>query len=113
MRRLGWMLAALAALAPSVRAQDTSDTVSTVQAARLAPGETMTLDAKLTHPAWQRAPVYERFVEKDPVFGAAPVQHTRVQVLFDEHAIWVAVRADETDTASIRDVPVRADGVNR
>jgi hypothetical protein len=110
MRRLGSMLAALAALAAPAWAQDTNDTV---QAARLAPGETMTLDAKLTHPAWQRAPVYERFVEKDPVFGAAPVQRTRVQVLFDERAIWVAVRADETDVDRIRDVPVRADGVNR
>ncbi len=84
-----------------------------VQAVRLAAGETLNLDGTLSHPAWKRAPVYDRFVEKDPVFGAPPPQVTRVQVLFDGHALYVGVTALDTEPALIRDPIVRNDQVNR
>ena len=84
-----------------------------VQAVRLDAGETLPLDGTLSHPAWKRAPVYDRFVEKDPVFGALPPQVTRVQVLFDEKALYVGVTALDTEPALIRDPIVRTDQVRR
>lgn len=84
-----------------------------IRAVRLAPGERLRLDATLAHPAWQRAPVHDAFVEQQPVHGAAPAQKTSVRVLFDERAIWVAVVAHETDPAAVREQVVRYDGVNR
>ncbi len=71
------------------------------------------LDGTLSHAAWKRAPVYDRFVEKDPVYGALPPQVTRVQVLFDEQAIYVGVMALDSEPALIRDPIVRTDQVNR
>jgi len=108
MKRL-LMAGLLLALALPLRAQNGD----AIRAVRLNAGETLKLDGTLSHPAWQRAPVYERFVEKDPVFGAAPPQATRVQVLFDERALYVGVTALDTRPEQIRDVLVRADGVIR
>ncbi len=84
-----------------------------VTAVRLGAGERMLLDGSLSHPAWQRAPVWSRFVEKDPRHGAVPPQSTQVQVLFDEEAVWVGITAFDDRPERIRDVPVRHDGVNR
>ena len=105
---------ALAGLfASRVQAQTAAVPDDAVVAVRLAPGELITLDGSLSHPAWQRAPVWARFVEKDPVFGAVPPQATRVQVLFDDRALYVGVRALDTDRSRIRNLPVRIDQVNR
>jgi hypothetical protein len=84
-----------------------------ITATRLGPSERIVLDGTLSHPAWQRAPVHAGFVEKDPVNGAVPSQVTRVQVLFDEQAIYVGIAALDSAPALIRDQIVRADGVNR
>jgi hypothetical protein len=84
-----------------------------ITAGRLLPGERLRLDARLSHPAWQRAPVFDAFVEQQPDNGAAPPQRTRVRVLADERAIWVAIEALDGAPERIRDQVVRYDGVNR
>lgn len=89
------------------------DRARTVTAVRLAPGEHIRLDGSLDHPAWRRAPVWNRFVEKDPRTGAEPPQETRVQVLFDERALYVGVTALDKQPERIRDQAVRYDQVNR
>ncbi len=85
----------------------------TMQAVRLQAGEVIQIDGTLTHPAWQRAPVYSRFVEKFPTTGDAPAQETRVQVLFDDQALYVGITALDRQPELIRDRVVRHDGVNR
>ena len=80
---LAWTSGALAQ-APAVSRAEAPDL--TISAARLLPGEHIKLDGTLSHPAWQRASVFNRFVEKFPATGTAPSQETRVQVLFGEHA---------------------------
>lgn len=85
----------------------------TITAVRLQPGERIVVDGTLSHPAWQRAPVYKRFVEKFPDTGAAPSQETRVQVLFDQQALYVGITALDTKPEQIRDLVVRSDGVIR
>ena len=106
----GWLilLPLLAALSFPLRAQPDA-----VQAARLQPGESIRLDGTLSHPAWQRAPAWDRFVGKYPVFGGEPAQKTAMRVLFDDRALYVGITAYDRDPSRIRDVPVRADGVNR
>ena len=84
-----------------------------VQAVPLAAGERIVLDGTLAHPAWQRAPVMDRFTEKDPVTGAAPKYLTRVQVLFDDAAIYVGVTALDDHPEEIRGPLVRHDAVRR
>ncbi len=109
-----WLVCLIAALAVVVApawAQDTPG--AAITAVRLGADERLVLDGSLSHPAWQRAPVHAGFVEKDPVNGAMPSQATRVQVLFNEKAIYVGITALDTASALLRDQIVRADGVNR
>lgn len=109
------LLAALTALAlglaPPALGQPTEP--PPLHAVPLAPGERIVLDGTLSHPAWQRSPVFGRFVEMQPQRGGEPPQATRVQMLYDEQALYVGVTALETQPARIRDDIVRADQVNR
>lgn len=82
-------------------------------AARLLPGEHLKLDGTLSHPAWQRAPVFSAFVQKFPETGGPPSRETRVQVLFDEQALYIGTRAFDASPEQIRAPLVRHDGVNR
>ena len=57
--------------------------------------------------------MHDRFVETAPVNGAPPAQATKVQVLFDQHALYVGITALDSRPQDIRDVVVRNDGVIR
>ena len=104
------LLAGLAIVLPFTLQAQEGDAV---RATRLLPGEVLRLDGTLTHPAWQRAPAHDRFVEQQPVNGGPPPQKTSVQVLFDDKALYVGVTAFDSQPERIRDVLVRADQVNR
>ncbi|MFM2399516.1 MAG: hypothetical protein RL341_1673 [Pseudomonadota bacterium] len=84
-----------------------------IRAERLQTGERIALDGTLSAAAWQRAPVFNRFVELSPTRGGQAKYETRVQVLYDEHALYVGVTALDPQPAQIREVPVRHDFVNR
>lgn len=103
-----------AAAAPAAPASPAGASAGdTVVAAPLVAGERIVLDGSLSHPAWKRAPAHSRFVERDPRPGAEPPQLTRVQVLFDQQALYIGVTVLDTAMDQLRDVPVRYDGVNR
>ncbi|MBT9489995.1 MAG: carbohydrate binding family 9 domain-containing protein [Rubrivivax sp.] len=102
---LCWSLAAVAPAQAQVG--------GAMRAERLAPGETIRLDGRLDHPAWQRAPVFSSFVEKSPELGAAPAQATRVQLLVDDQALYVGITALDNRPELIRAPLVRHDQVNR
>ena len=110
-------VAAQSADAPTQATSPTQARISAPGAAivsqRLLPGERLTLDGSLSHPAWQRAAVHADFVEKAPQTGATPRHPTRVRVLFDDQALWVGVEAIDPDPSQIRAPLVRHDGVNR
>lgn len=107
-----WTLALCLAAACGLLQAQTPDPL-TITAVPLRPGEYLKVDGRLDHPAWQRAPVFNRFVEKFPDTGAAPSQETRVQVLFDQKALYVGITALDTRPEQIRDLVVRPDGVIR
>ena len=75
--------------ATSARAQESES----MRAVPLEAGEVIRLDGRLDHPAWQRAPVFSRFVEKVPVAGGPPPQETQVRILYDRRALYVGVSA--------------------
>ncbi len=84
-----------------------------MHAVRLRSDEHIVLDGTLSSPAWQRAPVYDRFVENEPHRDAKPLYATRVQVLFDESAVYVGVTALDDHPEQIRAPLVRHDNVIR
>ncbi len=87
--------------------------IAPMQSARLQPGEVIPMDGTLNHPAWQRAPVFDQFTERDPTNGAKPKFETRVQVLVGERAVYVGVTALDPAPELIRQALVRHDQVRR
>ena len=84
-----------------------------MHAVRLRPDEHIVLDGTLSDPAWQRAPVYDNFIENEPHRDAKPRYATKVQILFDEQAVYVGVTSLDDHPAEIRAPLVRQDKVIR
>ncbi len=99
--------------ASTVRGGKTGDDPLTMHAVRLRPDEHIIVDGTLSNPAWQRAPVYDHFVENEPHRDAKPLYATQVQVLFDESAVYVGITALDDHAEEIRAPLVRHDNVIR
>lgn len=63
--------------------------------------ETIDIDGKLNEAAWARAQPVSNFVQAFPKPGAAPTERTEVRVLYDNHALYVGVRAFDNHPDSI------------
>ena len=98
---------------PAARAARPGENPFAMRAVRLRPDEHIVIDGTLSHPAWQRAPVYANFVEHEPHHGAAPRYATKVQILFDESAVYVGVTALDDHPEQISAPLVRHDNVIR
>lgn len=51
-----------------------------------------TIDGVLDDPAWEAAPMIDAFTQVDPLVGAPPSEPTEVRILFDDDAIYFAIR---------------------
>lgn len=76
-----------------------------------------TIDGRITEESWQAAPVIEQFTQKTPVDGAAPSEPTRLYVMYDDEALYVAFDCTQERSAIVsrvarRDSPVPADSVS-
>ena len=69
----------------------------------------ITLDGRLTEPIWEQAPSINEFVQRDPAEGQVPSQRTDARVAYDEKALFVAVRAFDTDSPRIVGMLTRRD----
>lgn len=95
-------------IAPAAGAQQAADpldtpssrAVPTVAAARVA--EPPRIDGRLDDPAWAAASPVTRFTQTDPEEGAAVSEPTRVVVLYDEEALYVGARLDDSHPVSTR-----------
>jgi hypothetical protein len=85
------------------------------RALTLGAGERITLDGRLDEPAWQRAPLHERFVQYLPLDRQPPPAgyRTAVQVLAERDALVVGVRAFDPAPHQIRAPLTRRDQVKR
>lgn len=67
------------------------------------------VDGKLNEEVWQQAPVIDEFVQREPAEGEAPTMRTEARVAYDADAIYVAVRAHDTDAARLVGILTRRD----
>ncbi len=104
--------AATAQVAPQPAANSAAEPAP-MRAIKLAAGEKIAMDGTLSSPAWQRAPVFNQFVENQPNPGAKSRFETRVQVVYDEQALYFGITALDPKPEALRAVPVRHDQVFR
>ncbi|MGC9354673.1 MAG: DUF5916 domain-containing protein [Mariniphaga sp.] len=67
-------------------------------------GYDITIDGKLVEPAWQSADWDDHFTQFQPHEGKQPYQQTEFALLYDEHNVYVAIKAldKSPDSISIR-----------
>jgi len=63
---------------------------------------TIHLDGKLDEPAWADAPVTDRFTQIDPNEGQPASERTEVRVLYDDDALYVGARLQDTGKVTAR-----------
>lgn len=69
----------------------------------------ITIDGRLDEPVWEQAPSIHEFVQREPAEGQAPSQRTDARVAYDADALYVAVRAQDTDPERIVGMLTRRD----
>ncbi len=72
-------------------------------------GGPLRLDALLPDSIWRTADSITEFRQREPLQGTLATQRTVVKVARDSFALYVAVRADESDPARIRATQLRRD----
>ncbi len=101
-----------AALAPdSSQGPDSSvavaEALSQVQAVRVQ--EAIEIDGKLDEPAWQRAPAYSNFIQRDPDEGKKATEGTHVHVLYDDDSIYIGAELKDSQPNAIKALLGRRD----
>ena len=69
----------------------------------------MVIDGKLDEPVWREAPSINEFVQRDPAEGAAPSQKTDARIAYDADALYVGIRAFDTEAQRIAGILTRRD----
>ena len=62
----------------------------------------ISLDGRLDDAAWQVAPAQSDFWQRTPKEGEPPAYRTEFRVLYDDHAIFIGLRAYDADPTAIR-----------
>ena len=97
----------------SSSAAATSDTrrppALVVEAIAIPAGTTIVIDGKLSEEIWDQAPPINEFVQRDPAEGEVPSQHTDARVAYDENALYVGVRARDSEPHRIVGLLTRRD----
>src|SRR5687768_2119445 len=68
------------------------------------------IDGSLDDRAWEAAPPQQRFTQSFPTEGAPPTERTEVRFLYDDHAVYVAIRAFDSSPEKIAAPVTRRDG---
>jgi hypothetical protein len=67
------------------------------------------LDGEMNDAVWNSAPVIEGFVQREPNEGKAPSFRTEARVVYDRAAIYVSIRAFDSDSSKIVGILTRRD----
>jgi hypothetical protein len=67
------------------------------------------IDGRFDERTWEQAPVIREFVQREPAEGLAPSHTTEARVAFDATALYVAVRAFDTEPDRIVGILTRRD----
>ncbi|MFN8583407.1 MAG: carbohydrate binding family 9 domain-containing protein [Gemmatimonadaceae bacterium] len=68
------------------------------------------VDGRLDDVIWQQAAVIEDFVQKRPIEGIEPTERTRVQIAYDDAALYVGARMFRKDPSRLVRAVTRRDG---
>ena len=69
----------------------------------------VSIDGRVTEDAWRSAPTTDGFWQRSPNEGATPLVQTSFQVLYDDAALYIAVRALDSEPDQIRGLLTRRD----
>jgi hypothetical protein len=69
----------------------------------------ITVDGRMSEPVWLQAPSISEFVQREPAEGSAPSQRTDARVAFDDNALYVGVRAYDSEPTRIVGMLTRRD----
>lgn len=105
LQNLVWACILLAHCAPARPAEP--DAAPPLDVARA--DEPPRIDGRLDEPLWQRATPVDGFVARYPREGVAPSRRTEVLLTYTDRALYVAVRALESEPDAIRATAVRRD----
>ncbi len=67
------------------------------------------IDGYLTEEVWKKAQIISDFLQKYPDNGKEPTEKTEIQIGYDDHALYVAVRAYDSEPDKIRALLTRRD----
>ncbi len=101
--------AAIALLAPTLTAASERRAALTVEAVAVPANGPIVLDGKLNEEIWQQAPVISEFLQREPAEGQPPTFKTEARVAYDDAAIYIGVRAFDTDAAKLVGILTRRD----
>jgi hypothetical protein len=102
-------LAAVALLIPTASAANERRAVVAVEAVAVPATSPIVLDGKLNEEIWQQAPAIEEFIQRDPAEGRPATMRTEARVAYDDNALYVAVRAHDSDASKIVGILTRRD----
>ena len=113
---LGVALLALAALSAETPVSASSPHISSsarapvaVEATAVPATSPITIDGRLSEPVWEQAPSISEFVQREPAEGRPPSQRTAARIAYDADALYVAVRAHDTEPNHIVGMLTRRD----
>jgi hypothetical protein len=69
------------------------------------------IDGKLDDPVWEKAEWGGGFVQREPYEGAKPTQETAFKIVYDDKAIYVAIRATDKEAGKIERRVSRRDDI--
>lgn len=93
--------------ATALRARDGRTAIDAIALAGV--GDAIRIDGQLNERSWTAAPATGEFQQREPSEGAAATQATDVRVVFDRDAIYVGVRAFDTEPDRIVGLRTRRD----
>jgi hypothetical protein len=102
-------LIAIALLAPTLAAANERRAAAIIEAIAIPASSPIVLDGKLNEEIWQQAPPVVDFLQRDPDEGGAPTHRTEARIAYDESALYVAVRAFDSDAGKIVGILTRRD----
>lgn len=103
--------AALALLVPTlaVASSERRVNIMAIDAVAVPTTTPIVVDGKLNEEIWQQAPVINEFIQRDPAEGQPSSMRTEARVAYDERAVYVGVRAHDTDAAKLVGILTRRD----
>ena len=84
-------------------------TAAAGQAVAVPSGSPIVLDGRFNEEVWQQAPAISEFQQREPAEGQAPTHRTEARMAYDDAALYVAVRAYDTDADAIVGILTRRD----